>query len=244
MKDIFKFDLSPEIITSLIVMAILVSFSFVIFLIARRADPLRKPKGLLLVAEMGVSTFDNLVKETMGDKFKGFGGYIFALAIYLFTAFIFGLTGLPSPMTYLAVPLSLGLVTFVMIHVTAIRFNKWKYFKRYISPFAVFLPVNLLSMWSPLLSLSLRLFGNALSGWVLMSLLYWALESLSAVVFSFAGEAGQIIIAPFITPVLHLYFDLFSGFVQTLVFIMLTMLFISQEQPDDELEKAVDLSVK
>ena len=99
-----------------------------------------------------------------------FGGFIMGVAVYLFIAFIFGLTGLPSPVTYMAVPLSLGLTTFILIHVTSIRYTKWKYFKRYIDPIPIFLPINLISMWAPLLSLTLRLFGNAIAGWALLTI--------------------------------------------------------------------------
>ena len=89
-------------------------------------------------------------------------------------------------------------------------------------------------MWAPLLSLTMRLFGNAISGWTLMTLVYWALEELSNLIVTLPKEmAGFSVIAPFITPVLHAYFDIFSGFIQTTVFIFLTMIFVSQEGPED-----------
>ena len=59
--------------------------------------------------------------------------------------------------------------------------------------------------------MSLRLFGNVLSGTVMMALIY--------------GLIGKFAI---IWPsVLHGYFDVFSGAIQTYVFSMLTMVFIS-----------------
>ena len=93
-------------------------------------------------------------------------------------------------------------------------------------------------MWAPLLSLSLRLFGNALAGFTLMSIIYYALGNLSTLIFGMFIPSGwaSIILPPFITPVLHLYFDVFSGVIQTLIFVMLTMIFISQEDPEEEIE--------
>jgi F-type H+-transporting ATPase subunit a len=48
-------------------------------------------------------------------------------------------------------------------------------------------------------------------------------------------------LAPLVAPWFHLYFDLFSALIQTLVFISLSMLFIAQEGParpsKDEEEK-------
>ena len=238
--NFLTWDISGEVISSLIAMGIVVIFYVVVGLLARRADPLKKSKGLVFVGETLVSFFDGLASRMMGPKFKEMGGFIMAIASYLFIAFIFGLTGLPSPVTYLGVPLSLALVTFGMIHITSIRFTKWKYFKRYIEPVPVFLPVNLLSMWAPVLSLSLRLFGNALSGWVIMTLIYGGLSSLKIGVITWMNNGSSEVfslIAPVITPVLHAYFDLFSGLIQTTVFIFLTMIFISQEAPMEEVEE-------
>ena len=112
--------------------------------------------------------------------------------------------------------------------------------KKY-DPNPVFLPINLVSMWAPLLSLTLRLFGNAISGWVIMSLVYGSLESVSDSIFANLPEwiSGSLI-APFITPVLHAYFDFFSGFIQTTVFLFLSMIFISQEEPEPEIEEEID----
>lgn len=226
--------LAPEVISSLIVVGIIIIVSIIIAIRAKFADPLKKPKGILFLAETGVNFFDNLVGEMMGIHFKGYGGFVMAIAVYLFLAFIFGLTGLPSPVTNLAVPLSLALVSFILIHATSAKYTKWGYFKRYVDPFPVMLPINLISMWAPLLSMTLRMFGNALAGWTLMSIVYWALGSLSGMIFSFIDSAwNQVFIAPFITPVLHAYFDLFSGLIQTVIFIFLTMINIANEVPED-----------
>lgn len=235
--------LSGETISSLILVGIICLLSIYICIRSRFADPLKKPKGILFLAEVGVTFFDGLVESLMGPKYRGFGGFIMAIATYLFLAFIWGLTGLPAPVTYLATPLSLGLVTFVLIHANAIRFNKFRYFKRYVEPIPLFLPINLISMWAPLLSLTLRLFGNALAGWTLMTLLYGALKSVSESIFSaIPGGYGAAILPPFITPILHAYFDLFSGLIQTVVFLFLSMIFIANEGPEDD--DIQELSVK
>ena len=231
--------LSPEVISSLIVIGIIMILAFIVAIQAHFQDPLKKPRGLLFLAEVGVTFFDNLVEDMMGKRFRGFGGYIMAVSVYLFIAFIFGLTGLPSPVTNLAVPLSLALCTFILIHATSVKYTKIRYFKRYIEPLPFFLPVNLISMWAPLLSMTLRLFGNAISGWALMSIVYWALQNLSKLLFQFMGDIGwnQMFIAPFVTPLLHLYFDLFSGFIQTTIFIFLTMINIGIEAPEDDIQE-------
>ena len=230
----FDLDIPGEVISSLICMLIIVILSIIIAIKAHFADPLKKPKGLLHVAEIGVNYFDGFVKDITGSAMPNFGGFIMGVACYLFLAFIFGLTGLPSPVTYMAVPLSLGLTTFLLIHLISARYTKWGYFKRYVDPIPVFLPVNLLSMWAPLLSLTLRLFGNAIAGWALLTIVEVSLRDLSASLFSFIqSDWNQVFLAPIPLAILHAYFDLFSGLIQTVVFISLTAIFIGQEIPED-----------
>ena len=232
--NFFSLDIPGEVISSLIVMLIIMVLAIIVGIQAHFQDPLKKPKGLLHLTEIGVKFFDNFASELAGTAMPNFGGFIMGVAVYLFIAFIFGLTGLPSPVTYMAVPLSLGLTTFLLIHFISARFTKWKYFKRYVDPFPVFLPVNLISMWAPLLSLTLRLFGNAIAGWVLLTIVEYALRDLSAMVFSFIqSEWNQIFLAPIPLAILHAYFDIFSGLIQTTVFISLSAIFIGQEVPEE-----------
>ena len=240
--------ISGETWSSLLLVGIVCLLCFYIAIRARFADPLKKPKGILFLAEVGVKFFDGLVEQIMGKRYRGFGGFIMAVAVYLFLAFIWSLTGLPSPIVYLATPLSLGLVTFVLIHANAVRFNKFRYFKRYIEPVPLFLPINLISMWAPLLSLTMRLFGNALAGWTVMTLIYAVFKGMGNAVITFIDGStlnGGAFIAPIVTPFLHAYFDLFSGLIQTTVFLFLSMIFISNEGPEeDDLEEIAEKGEK
>ena len=230
----FTFNISGELISSLIVIIIIIILSLIVGILAAKQNPLKKPKGLLLIAECGVKFFDDFSRDLVGTAIPNFGGFVMGVAVYLFVSFIFGLTGLPSPVTYMAIPLSLGLTTFLLIHFTSARFTKWAYFKRYIDPIPLFLPINLISMWAPLLSLTLRLFGNAIAGWALLTIVESALRDLSQMIFSFAPAGwNETFLAPIPLAILHAYFDVFSGLIQTFVFILLTSIFVGQEVPED-----------
>lgn len=223
-----RFNPTGDIIIALIIMGVLAILAIIVGILAKKADPLKRPKGLLKVVEWCVEKLDAFVADIMGPGFENFAGLLLTIIPFTFLAFTIGLLGLPTPMNNLAVPLTLALVTFGLIHYTAIRYTKLSYFKRYANP------LNFLSMWAPILSMTLRMFGNAIVGWVLMSLLNQGLESLSSTIFSFMPkDPGSIFLVPIVTPVLHAYFDVFSGFVQTMVFVFLTCLFVAQEKPDD-----------
>lgn len=234
-EENFKFNPSGETIITLLIVLVLIILFIVVGSLAKHADPTKKPKGLLLLADWAVEKIDNFTSENMGKGFENFGGILLPIICFLFLNMVIGITGLPTPMTYLPVPLSLGLTTFVLIHATSVRYTKWGYFKRYVEPFPILLPINLLSMWAPLLSLTLRLLGNAMSGWVLLTLVNWGLENASAMIFNTVSAGpSALLLVPFATPLLHAYFDVFSSFIQTLVFVYLTALFVAQERPEEE----------
>jgi len=239
-----QFNLSGEVIVALIIIGVLIVLAITVGILAKKADFKKRPKGLLLFAEWGVEKLDAFTADTMGRGFENFGGILLGIIPFLFLSFTIGITGLPTPMSNLSVPLTLALTTFLMIHITSARYTKWRYFKRYVDPLPVLLPINLLSMWAPLISMTLRMFGNAVVGWVLTSLVNQALGSASAAIFSFVpGDFSKIFLIPIATPVLHAYFDLISGFIQTMVFVFLTALFIAQERPDD-VEEEVALATR
>ena len=244
LQEFFKLKFVPQVFVALCVMVLILIFAIIVGIVIKKADYTKKPKGLVLLAMLFYNLIENFTLSIMPRKHRNFTGVMLTICPYLFLCFIIGLTGLPSPIMYLSTPLSLALVVFIFVHGTAIKENHWGYFKRYVDPFPVFLPINLVSMWAPTLSLTFRLFGNAVSGYCIMSLVYFSLESLSNMLFglSASGVIGyqSIVLAPIITPVLHLYFDLFSGFIQTFVFSMLMLIFVSQEQNNDDAEDVVE----
>ncbi len=253
--------ISAEFITSMIVMLLIIIFSFVVYFKMKKSDPLEKPKGIVNIAEIIVNFGDQKVNELMGcpKYFSNFAGYIIPLSAYIFLGFFIGMMGipnfivlgkksdgyilnetklfstLPSPFTNLTFTLLIGLITVVLIEVTKMRTDKWKYVNQFIFTFPPLLP--LATNFVPMLSLGIRLFGNAFAGFCITTLLYQTFYAL----FSHFG----LLLAPVIMPFLHAYFDLFSGFIQTIVFVMITMMDIMQGAPQDEanesISKAVDM---
>ena len=228
----FLSSLPIETFTSLIVMIGISILSFFVYFKSKKVSAFDTPKGFLLIVETFVVAIEKLLLQNMGKQFSFYGSYFVTITLYIFFGFLFGLTGLASPLSYYMNTFTIVLISFILIHYTALKTNGWKYFKRFVEPFPIFLPINLISVWAPLVSMSFRIFGNILSGIILMTLVYALMGSISSAIFSFLPTGlNSIFIAPFVTPWLHLYFDLFSAFIQTLVFISLSMLLIAQEGP-------------
>ncbi len=204
----------------------------------KNTNPLEKPKGAVMIACWVVEVVDNMVTRTINERYtKRFAPYIGTIAIYICISNLVGLLGLYSPTQNYSVTLTLALITWIMIQVTAIKETGTKaYLHGFIEPFAFLLIPNFFGRIAPLLSMSLRLFGNVLSGTLIMTLLYGFTGFISTSILGLfsLSELNLNFIGPLVTPVFHAYFDVFVGFIQMFIFITLTMVFIGNELPQEE----------
>lgn len=198
-----------------IVMLCLIGFAIVANRKLAKATPTDVPDNFQNVIELMVESLDGIVKGAMGGSARRFQNYIDTIFLFIFFSNISGLFGLRPPTADYGTTFALGVITFCLIH-----FNQFKYqtpkeiWVDMCSPLPpwlpIWFPINLISEIAVPISLSLRLFANVLSGTVMMALVYGLLSSIAYVWPS----------------VLHIYFDLFSGGIQTYVFTMLTMTYI------------------
>lgn len=199
----------------LIVMAIILIFAIVANRKLAHASEI--PSGFQNVVELIVEKLDGMVSGTMGKWAPKFVNYISTIFIFILMSNISGLFGLRPPTADYGTTLALGLITFFLIHINQFKHQSgkqiWKDMCSPLPPWLpIWFPINLISEIAVPISLSLRLFANVLSGTVMMALVY--------------GLLGKIAV---IWPAaLHVYFDLFSGAIQTYVFCMLTMTYIAQ----------------
>lgn len=206
--------------------------------VINKADPLAEPKGLILVGILWLAeTLDRQVKDNVGKKHSKFlTPYVLTIAIYIFISNILGLFGFTSPTSNWSVTLTLTIITWVMVQIAQLKAGGFgAYMHAFIEPIPVFLPMNIFGKFSTILSMSLRLFGNVLCGGIIMSLIYSFTGFVSDTIVGLFTSSGSPFnfVAPILAPVLHAYFDVFSGFIQTLIFITLTMVFIGNEMTDE-----------
>ena len=206
-------------ITTLIVMAVLIAFAFAANQAIKKADPNEVPGPFLNVIELLVEMLDNLVNSNMGAKHgPKFANYVGTIACFILLSNVSGLLGLRPPTADFGVTLPLALITWVMIQFNGFKYKKMGKIKALFEPIPVFFPINLISEFSTPVSMSLRLFGNVLSGSVMMALIYGLLPKVATLIWPAA---------------LHAYLDVFSGAIQTFVFMMLTMVFIADAIGDE-----------
>jgi F-type H+-transporting ATPase subunit a len=97
-------------------------------------------------------------------------------------------------------------------------------------------PFNIISQFTPLISLSFRLWGNMFAGGLIVS--FWLY--LTELIFSNIPFVGIINLLGGLTMVpIKMYFDLLSGVIQTLVFVLLTIVYWSLSLPSKKDESNI-----
>ena len=120
---------------------------------------------------------------------------------------------------------ALAAVTIVSVWTYGIRMKGFKgYFKHFLEPFPVLLPLNILEELVKPITLALRLFGNIFAGGIMLALI------------------GLIpIFASWVPNLLWKGFDMFIGAIQAFIFALLTVLYFAMagaghDEHDDEHE--------
>ena len=200
-------------VSTLIVILLILAFCVAANRAIVKADPEKAPGTFQNIAELVVEMLGNMVKGVMGKNAPKFANYIGTLFIFILISNISGVFGLRAPTADYGVTLPLGIITFCLIFYNKIKYQKVSGFiKGLCNPWPFWAPINIISDVAVPVSLSLRLFANVLSGTVMLALYYGLLP-----IFVKVG----------IPSALHLYFDLFSGAIQTYVFCMLTMTYVT-----------------
>ena len=184
------------------------------------------PRRSQVFLEMAVEFLNKFSNEQFGKYAKHIGPYMGSLFLFLLTANIIGVITpvgvsiagrhfippfmIRPPTRDINVTAALAVISILLVIVcgfTARGFRGW--FKNLLHPLPMMLPFNIMEYGTRLISLALRLFGNILGGFVLMSLI----EELFPLVLPMA---------------LAVYFDFFDGAIQAMIFVFLTSLYISE----------------
>lgn len=179
-------------------------------------------------AEYIVKTVNNMIEQNMDKDSMAYAPYIATVFSYIIIGTLISMIGFRSVTADISVTGALALMTFVLITVTKFKFmGVGGYFKQFISP------LNIISEVANPVAMALRLFGNVSGGMIITSILYLALGAISSALYGAIGippieNVGYVfnIFQVGIPAVFSIYFDLFSGAIQSYVFIMLTMAYI------------------
>ena len=166
------------------------------------------PSGLQAMVETLVEGIAEQLRAVIGRDPWQFMPLIGTLFIFLVTANLAGLLpGVHAPTASIETPAALAMVVFFSVHFYGVRLNGLTaYLKGYLKPNPIMLPLNVLSEFTRSFSLMMRLFGNIMSG-----------ELVLAIVVALAG---------LFVPIPFMLFEILVGLVQAYIFSVLAAVYI------------------
>lgn len=240
-------SMSQQILVFILVAIILGIVFILVGRMFEKADPLAKPSPKMNLVLVYFNFIESLCDSVFKSHVKGIRAYVGMLFLLILTSnYIPLLLPVDAPTTDYNVPLGLVIVSMGIMYGTDFKYNGIKsHVTSYFKPFAFLFPLNLMDIISKPLSMSMRLFVNMLSGSVILGLFYSVMASLQGAFLELLPISNGIVdtinlsnIFGAITAVgLHLYFDLFSGFLQAFVFTLLTLVFTSLSLDFDSLDE-------
>jgi F-type H+-transporting ATPase subunit a len=200
------FYLNATLVFTWLVMALLVIFSaFVTHHISASAH-LSRQQNLLEVIVLAIAHQIEEISQQSAGSYLPFVGTLF---IFIATSNL--LTIIPyyhPPTGSLSTTAALAICVFFAVPLYGIKKQGFRsYLKHYyLSPTPIMLPFNLIGRFSNTLSLAVRLFGNVMSGTMIIGIL--------------------LSIAPLFFPIIMQVMGLLTGLVQAYIFAILAMVFI------------------
>jgi F-type H+-transporting ATPase subunit a len=162
--------------------------------------------------ELLVENLSNIIVDTMGPRGKEFVLIVGTLALFILFNNLSGLVPGFLPATdNVNTTFACSLTVFVMTHYYGLKEHGVKYLKQFVGPMwalaPLMIPVELIGHIARPLSLGLRLFGN-ITGDHMVTVIFFSL-------------------VPLLVPLPVMFLGLFVAFVQTFVFMLLSMAYFS-----------------
>ena len=189
---------------------IVLLLSVLSFLATRRLQVY--PGRLQNVMETVVDALHSLLDDTMGHQGRKFFPLIATLGIFILTANLIGIIpGFESPTANINTNAAMDLVVFFSTHVVGVMNHGFKYFKQFMGPVwwltPLMMPIEIIGHIARPLSLTVRLFGNIMGEDLVLGVV--------------------LFLVPFLVPLPVFVLMIFTSLIQTLVFMLLAMMYIS-----------------
>ena len=172
------------------------------------------------IVEMIIVWLHEQIDANMGRRGRMLAPFIVSLFMFLLVCNLLGLIPtLASPTNDINTTLGLALLVVGLVHVLGLYFKGTHYIAHFFQPFKIFIIINLIEEIAKPITLAFRLFGNILAGEILIIIL--------------------LQLVPWWMPipsVFWLLFSIFVGFVQSVVFTMLSTAYLANAVKEEEHE--------
>jgi len=203
------FEIGPFPVTETMLASLGVSIVLVLVAALFRSAVIHQPdSAIAALAKLTVNWLDNTVKEIIGRPESAVATLTGSLFIFIAACNISGqFPGVQPATASLATTSALAIVVFLAVPAAGIRARGlWGYVKHYFSPNPILFPLHLVSEISRTVALAIRLFGNIMSGHLVVGLL--------------------VALSGFLVPMPFMALDLLIGLLQAYIFTVLSTVFI------------------
>lgn len=216
--EVVYFHLGPlpinaTLVFTWVVMALLVGVSAAVFARLRQEGAPGKWQNVL--EGMVIFMLDEIQQVTQQDA-KGYLPFVGTLFLFIFTSNVLGvIPGFHSPTGSLTTTAALALTVLLAVPVFGIaKLGLKEYLLGYLRPSPIMLPFTIIGELSRTLALAVRLFGNIMSGTVVVAIL--------------------LSVAPLFFPVIMQAFGLLIGVIQAYIFSVLAIVYIASATTEQE----------
>lgn len=203
------FQIGPVPVTETMVASLIVSAVLILLAALLRSKVIHQPDSIIAaLARLTVNWLDTTVREIIGRPEPAVVTLTGSLFIFIAACNISGqLPGVHPATASLATTSALAIVVFLAVPVAGVRARGlWGYVKHYFSPNPILFPLHLISEISRTVALAMRLFGNIMSGHLVVGLL--------------------VALAGFLVPMPFMALDLLIGLLQAYIFAVLSTVFV------------------
>ncbi len=214
-----SYELSATILFTWLIMFLLVVTSFVITRRLSDEDEISPMQNFLEVLVTGLSDQIRDVSRQDPGRYLPFVGTLF---IFIAVSNILSIIpGYAAPTSSLSTTTALALSVFIAVPIFGIASRGlFGYLKQYVQPTPFMLPFTIISEFSRTIALAIRLYGNAMSGAMIVGIL--------------------ISITPFFFPVVMQLLGLLTGLIQAYIFAVLAIVYIASAAQEENSKKRKD----
>ncbi|HVN40746.1 MAG TPA: F0F1 ATP synthase subunit A [Myxococcota bacterium] len=203
------FAIGPVPITTTMVTSLVISLALLLLAWALARGVRRAPNGTpAALALLAVEWIDGLVRDVAGRPEPRLATLSGSLFLFIAACNLSGqLPGVRPPTASLATTSALAAIVFLAVPAAGIRARGLRgYLRSYFRPNPLFAPLHAISELSRTLALSMRLFGNMMSGHLVVALL--------------------VALAGFLVPMPLMALDLLIGLLQAYIFTILATVYV------------------
>ena len=206
----------PVIPDYLVMCGLIVVVVSILSFIGRSRLSVENPGKVQIIVEDLVGALNGMLGEYIGPKGRNYLPLVGTIGIFILTANLMGLVpGLMAPTSNINVTLGCALTVWVFYHIHGFKEQGLiGYLKHFAAPpgapmwmAPIYLPIELISHASRVLSLSVRLFGNIFGE-----------ELVILILFS---------IVPFLAPLPMMFLGIITATLQAYIFVMLTIIYLT-----------------